>query len=97
MSDMLERLIEAEKGAAGLVSAAETEGGQKVSRVRAEGQKAHTELLKRKAIETDAAVKAERDRVGAERERKNSDYREKLSRQSTDPSAFRATVLSLIE
>ncbi len=97
MSDMLEKLIDAEKGASGVVAEAQAEAGRKVAGVRAEMQKAHTELLKRKAIETESAVRAERERVTAERERKNRDYRDKLSRQSQDTETFRTTVLSLVE
>ena len=97
MSDMLEKLIDAEKGASGVVAEAQAEAGRKVAGVRAEVQKDHTALLKRKAIETEAAVKAERERVSSERDQKNSSYRDKLSRLHQDREAFRTTVLSLVE
>ena len=97
MSDMLEKLIDAEKGASGAVTDAQTEAGRRVAAVRAEVQKERTELLKRKAIETEAAVKAQREMVAAEREQKNRDYRDKLSRQHQDIKSFRTTVLSLVE
>lgn len=97
MSDMLEKLIDAEKGASGVVAAAQAEAGRRTAAVRAELQKQHTELLKRKAIEIESAVKAEHERVSSERESKNRGYREKLSGQKQDTKTFRTTVLSLVE
>jgi ribosomal protein L24 len=97
MSDMLEKLLGAEKGAAGLVAEAEAEAGKRVARVRAEAQKAHTELLKSKAIETDSAVTLEKARIVSEREQKNREYREKLARQPADRAAFKRTASSFLE
>jgi ribosomal protein L24 len=97
MSDMLEKLLGAEKGAAGLVVEAEAEAGKRVARVRSEAQKAHTELLKRKSIESEAAITAEKARIATEREQKNRDYREKLSRQPADRASFKRTASSFLE
>ncbi len=96
MSDMLEKLLGVEKTAAGLVAAAETEAGQRTSDARLSAQKAHTELLKRMALENEAAVSAARERIGAERARKNKEYKDGLARRRADAAAFKGTVLSLI-
>jgi len=97
MSDMLEKLLGVEKTAAGIVADAEAEAVRRTSQARSEAQKRHTELLKKKATENETALAAERVRLDAQRESRNRDEREKLSRLPADPAAFRAVVRSFID
>jgi hypothetical protein len=97
MSDMLEKLLGVEKTAAGLVSEAEEEAGRRTTQARLDAQKRHTELLKAKALENEAAIAAERARLDSERESRNAAEREKLSGVHPDQAAFRAAVLSLVQ
>lgn len=97
MSDMLEKLLGVEKTAAGLVAEAEEEAGRRTAQARRDSQKRHTELLKSRAAENETALTAERERIEAEREARNREDREKLSRLPTDPAAFRAAVISIID
>ena len=97
MSDMLEKLLAVEKTAAGLIGDAEGEAARRTAQARLDAQKRHTELLKAKAAESEAAVAAERTRIDAERGARNAAEREKLGRFHSDEKAFRAAVLSTIE
>jgi len=97
MSDMLEKLLGVEKTAAGLVAEAEAEAAHRTSQARIESQKRHTDLLKKKAAENEAVLEAERARLAAERESRNREERQKLSRLPADTAAFRKAVKSFIE
>jgi hypothetical protein len=97
MSDMLERLLRVEKTASGLVAEAEAEAGRRTSQVRIEVQKRHSELMKKKAAENEALLEAERARLQAERESRNREERERLSRLAADQAAFRNAVRSFLE
>jgi len=97
MSDMLEKLLGVEKTAAGIVADAEAEAGRLTSQARVEAQKRHSDTLKKKAAENEAALDAERVRLAAERETRNLEEREKLSRLPADTAAFRAAVRSFID
>jgi hypothetical protein len=97
MSDMLEKLLAVEKTAAGLVDAAEAEAARRTAQARQDAQKRHTDLLKAKARESEAAVAAERTRLEAEREARNAAERDRLGRFHSDEKAFRASVLSALE
>ena len=68
MSDMLEKLLRVEKTASGLVAEAEAEAGRRTSQARIEVQKRHTELMKKKAAENEAAPRS-RARATASRAR----------------------------
>ncbi len=97
MSDMLQRLLGVEKTAAGLVSEAEGEAARITAQARLDSQKRHSELLKKKAADNEAALAAERGRLAAEREARTQEERERLSRLPRDVGAFRAAALSFIE
>ncbi len=79
MSDILDKLLGVERSAAEMVSAAETEAAAHKSRARGDGQKAHAELLKKKAEEAERAVAAARESAARERKEKNAAYRAKLA------------------
>ncbi len=97
MSDMLQRLLGVEKTAAALVTEAEADAARTTAQARLESQKRHSELLKKKAADNEAALTAERERLQAERERRTREERERLSRLPRDSRAFRAVALSFIE
>jgi hypothetical protein len=97
MSDMLEKLLSVEKRAAALVADAEAEVHRRTAQARAEVQHRHTELLTASAAAGEKAVAAERERIAAERARKNAGYREELERRAVDTAAFTRTVAELIE
>jgi vacuolar-type H+-ATPase subunit H len=97
MSDMLEKLLGVEKTAAGLVADAEAEAARRTSQARIESQKRHSELLKKKATENEAVLEAERTRLAAERESRNKEERQKLSRLPADAAAFRTVVRSFMD
>ncbi len=97
MSDMLEKLLAVEKTAASLISEAEAEARRRTSAARVDAQKRHAELLKARAAEAERAVEAARADCAAERERKNAEYRQSLSRATPDRSAFSRAVLGFFE
>jgi vacuolar-type H+-ATPase subunit H len=97
MSDMLEKLLGVEKSAAALISEADAEARRRTSAARVEAQKKHAELLKRKAADAEKAVDAARADSVAERERKNAEYRQSLSRKALDRDAFSRAVLGFFE
>jgi hypothetical protein len=97
MSDMLEKLLNVEKTAAGLVTEAEAEAARRTGKARAESQKATAALLKEKAIAVDEAIETERARIAAERERKNAEYRETLKRMPSDSAGFNRAALSFMD
>ena len=97
MSDMLEKLLGVEKNAASLIGEAETESRRRTSAARVDAQKKHAELLKGSASEADRAVEAARKESAAERERKNAEYRQSLSRAAVDRAAFSRAVLGFFE
>lgn len=97
MSDMLEKLLGVEKSAAALISEADAEARRRTSAARVEAQKRHAELLKRKAAEAEQAVEAARADSASERERKNAEYRQSLSRKTQDREAFSRAVLGFFE
>jgi hypothetical protein len=97
MSDMLEKLLGVEKAAAGLVADAEAEAGRRTAQARLDAQKRHTETLKVKAAENEAALAAERTRLDAERETRNREQSGKLSLLPADRAAFRTAVIGLME
>jgi vacuolar-type H+-ATPase subunit H len=97
MSDSLDKILAAEKAASELVAQAEAEAAHRVSQVRAERQKKVSEAMKQAARAGEAAVKAERERAAAEREKQNREYREKLARRPLDPAAFAKAVHEFID
>jgi hypothetical protein len=97
MSDMLEKLLGVEKTAAGIVAEAEADAGRRTSQARAEAQKRHLDLLKKKAADNEAALAAERSRLEAQRESRNREEREKLSRLPANTAAFRDAVRSFVD
>jgi hypothetical protein len=97
MADMLEKLLDVEKLASIVVSEAETEAARRTSAARAEQQRTSTELVKRKAAESAQALAQEREDIAAERERKNSAYREGLAAAPLDHAAFAREVRAQLE
>jgi len=97
MSDMLQRLIAVEKTAASLVSEAEADAARLTAQARTDSQKHHSDLLKKKAAENEAALAAERVRLREEREARTRQERERLARLPRNKEAFRAAALSFIE
>jgi len=97
MSDMLQRLLGVEKTAAGLVSEAEAEAARLTSQARSESQKRHSDLLKKKAADNEAALSAERARLREEREARTRQERARLAHLPRNMEAFRAAALSFIE
>jgi vacuolar-type H+-ATPase subunit H len=97
MSDMLEKLLQAEKRAESVIVEAETGAKQRVAKARAEAQKKHAALLKTRAEEGEAAVAAERARLAAERTRKTDEYRAKLSATPVHREAFFKAVRGFME
>lgn len=97
MSDMLQRLLGVEKAAAGLVAEAEAEAARITAQARLDSQKRHSELLKKKAADNEAALAAERARLQSEREVRSRAERERLAGLPKDTEAFRKATLSIIE
>jgi hypothetical protein len=96
MSDMLEKLLGVEKKAASLVSEAEDEASRRTTQARVESQRLHSETLKKKAIEVDKAVQAEKERLAVERTEKTQAYTAGLARRSADAAGFKRTALSFM-
>jgi vacuolar-type H+-ATPase subunit H len=88
MSDILDKLLSAEKRAAALVAEAEREAHERSARARAAAQRRHADLLTARAAEAEKAVDAERTRIAAERAEKNAAYRRQLEALKPDPSAL---------
>ena len=97
MSDMLQKLLGVEKTAASLITEAETEGGRLVAGARQEAQRQHTERLKTRASENEAALAAERTRLEEERRQRTQAEKETLEKRRGDVAAFRAAALSFME
>jgi hypothetical protein len=97
MSDMLQRLLGVEKTAASLVAEAEVQAAGITAQARLDSQKGHSDLLKKKAADNEAALAAERARLAAEREVRTREERERLARLPKGTEAFRKATLSLIE
>jgi vacuolar-type H+-ATPase subunit H len=97
MSDILDKLLSAEKRAATLVAEAETEAHDRTARARADTQKRHSELLTARAAEAEKAVDAERARIAAERAERNAAYRRHLEALTPDPSALARTAASFMQ
>jgi vacuolar-type H+-ATPase subunit H len=97
MSDMLEKLLGAEKNAAVLLEDAETEAARRKADARAEARKKHAELLKEKTREGDAAIAAEKARIAAEKVRLIGAYKEKLAGLHRDPAAFSRAALAFVK
>jgi hypothetical protein len=96
MSDMLEKLLGVEKKAASLVSEAEDEAARRTSQARVESQRRHSETLKKKAIDVEKDVQAEKERLAAERAEKTRAYTTALAGRSVDNAAFARTAMSFI-
>jgi len=97
MSDMLEKLLGAEKSAAAVLDDAEAEAARRKADARAEAQKKHSELLKEKTQEGDAAIAAEKARIAAEKERLIKAYKEKLAGLPRNPAAFSRAALAFVQ
>jgi hypothetical protein len=97
MSDILDKLVSAEKRAAALVAEAETEAHDRTARARADTQKRHSELLTARAAETEKAVDAERARIAAERAEKNAAYRRQLEALAPDQLALARSAAAFME
>jgi hypothetical protein len=97
MSDMLEKLLGVEKAAAALVAEAESEAGHRATQARGDIQKKIASLVKDKSVAADAALTAERERVAAERTRKNAEHRESLARATPNAAAFNRAALAFLE
>jgi transcription initiation factor TFIID subunit TAF12 len=96
MSDMLEKLLGVEKRAAGLVSEAEDEASRRTARARVESQRRHSETLKKKAIDVEKDVQAEKERLAAERADKTRAYTAALAGLSADTASFKRAALSFM-
>ena len=97
MSDMLQKLLGVEKTAASLVTEAEAEAGRLVAQARQETQRRHSDRLKARAVENEAALVAERARLEEERRSRTQAERDRLDRLPSDDAAFRAAAMSFIE
>jgi len=97
MSDMLQKLLGVEKTAAALVAEAEAEAARLVAQARQEAQRGHTDQLKSRAAENEAALSAERARLEEERRARTQAERVKLDTLPMDDAAFRAAAMSFIE
>jgi vacuolar-type H+-ATPase subunit H len=97
MSDILDKLLSAEKRAAALVAEAEAESHERTARARAEVQKKHSETMTARAAETEKTVDAERARIAAERAEKNAGYRRKLEALAPDPLALARAAGSFVQ
>ncbi|HTP57426.1 MAG TPA: hypothetical protein VMM82_00825 [Spirochaetia bacterium] len=86
-----------EKNAATLIGEAEAEARRRTAAARVEAQKSHAEIMKRKAAEAEHAIEAARKDTAAERERKNTEYRQSLSVKKLDKEAFSRAVLEFFE
>ena len=96
MSDILDKLLSAEKRAAALVAEAETEAHERTARARAAVQKRNSDLLTARAAEAAKALDAERARISADRAEKNAAYRRKLEALTPDSSALARAAASFI-
>jgi vacuolar-type H+-ATPase subunit H len=97
MSDMLEKLLSVEKSAAALIAEAETEAARRTAQARIDAQKESTEILKKKAVEMEKSVDAEKEILAAERTQKTDAYRASLVHRAADEQAFRQAALSFID
>lgn len=97
MSDMLQKLLAVEKDAARLVAEAEAEAVRRTAEARADVHRKHSDALKSMAAGADAAVGAERERLSAERVRKNGEFREELARRRPDTAAFQRAIEEFLE
>jgi hypothetical protein len=97
MADMLEKLLDVEKLAATAVSEAEAEAARRTSAARAEESRTSTELVKKKAVDAAQALAQAREDIAAERERKNTEYREALAAAPLDHAAFAREVRAQLE
>jgi hypothetical protein len=96
MSDMLEQLLGVEKKAASLVSEAEDEASRRTTQVRVESQRRHSETLKKKAIDVEKDVQAEKERLAVERTNKIQAYTAALAQRSADRAGFKRAAMSFI-
>jgi hypothetical protein len=97
MSDILEKLLGVEKDASVLVVHAETEAARRKAAVQAEAQKRTSDLLKEKALQSEARVAAERGRIAEERAEKNRAYGESLAARARNTEALRRVVAEFVE
>jgi vacuolar-type H+-ATPase subunit H len=97
MSDILEKLLGVEKDALVLVTDAEAEANRRKAAARADAQKIYSEALKGQATRPEQRVAAEKARIAAERDEKNSAYRESIAARRLDTSALRRAVTEFIE
>jgi len=97
MSDILEKLLGVEKSAGLLVSQAEAEAARRKAEAQAEVEKLSAGALKDQAVRADARIVAERAAIAAEREQKNSTYRESLAARAQNTEALRRLVAEFVE
>lgn len=97
MSDILEKLLGVEKSAGLLVSQAEAEAARRKAEAQAEVEKLSAGALKDQAVRADARIVAERAAIVAEREQKNSTYRESLAARAQNTEALRRLVAEFVE
>ncbi len=97
MSDMLEKLIGVEKTAAALIAEAEADAARRTSQARSDAQKESAEILKKKAVELERTIEAEKNAISAERKRKTDAYRESLAQRAPDEKAFRRAAFDFID
>src|SRR5258706_3074291 len=97
MSDILDKLLSAEKKAAALVAEAEKEAHDRTARARTDMQKRHSELVTARAAEAEKAVDAERARIAAERAEKGAAYRRQLEALKPDSSPLARAAASFIQ
>jgi len=97
MSDMLEKLLGVEKGAASLIAEAEAEAARKTAQARIDAQRESAATLKEKAAEMERSVDAEKASLASERAAKTAAYRESLAKRAPDEQAFRSSALGFID
>jgi uncharacterized protein (DUF2141 family) len=90
--DILEQLLDLEKQAAALVTAAESVASQRKAAARVEAQTAQADGLKKVAGEIAATVEAERGRLAGERTARNAAYRAELAARPLAVGDFAAAV-----
>jgi hypothetical protein len=96
MSDILDKLLGVEKNASMLTAEAEAEANKRRTRAGVEAQKEYTEQLALKAREIESRLVEDRERLKAERARKNKEYADTLRRRPQDSDAFRRIFMTFI-
>lgn len=97
MSDILDKLLGVEKDASVLVAHAETEAARRKASAQAEAQKRSSDLIREKALQSEARVAAEQAKIAEERAEKNRAYGESLAARPRNTEALRRVVAEFVE